>query len=87
LETRTDARAERGRRYSLSFILLLVILSKLCGEDTIAGITAWAHLRHESLAAFFDRPSLTIPHATTISRVLAALEDRDLHFPYSVTCY
>ena len=75
LDTLTDARALRGRRYSLSFILLLVILAKLCGEDTMAGIAEWAHLRQESLAAFFDRPSLTIPHATTIRRVLEALED------------
>jgi predicted transposase YbfD/YdcC len=77
LETLTDTRAARGRRYSLSFILLLVILAKLCGEDTMAGIADWAHLRREALAACFDYPSLTIPHATTISRVLDALDDWD----------
>lgn len=36
-----DARAKRGVRYSLALLLTLIVLAKLAGMTTLAGIADW----------------------------------------------
>ena len=45
LQTLSDVRKKRGRRYRLALILLLVVLAKLGGQDTPNGIADWINHR------------------------------------------
>jgi len=41
----TDKRHARGKRYRLEWVLVLVVLAKLSGEDQPTGIAEWVQLR------------------------------------------
>ena len=49
----TDHRHRRGIRYSLPRILMIAVLVKLAGEDTVDAIAEWARLRATELTACF----------------------------------
>jgi predicted transposase YbfD/YdcC len=65
----TDSRFRRGRRYRLEHVLLLVILAKLCGEDTPKAIAHWVSLRKEYLVRLLGLPRRSVPHPNTYRRV------------------
>ena len=65
-----DGRKARGKRYSLVTMLLLMLLAKLCGQDTPEAMADWAQQRREALAALLQLKRHTMPHATTYGRVL-----------------
>lgn len=67
----TDLRGINGRRYRLETVLMIVIMAKLCGEDTPFGIAEWAKNREEELIKLLglSRPSLPSHH--TYRRILA----------------
>jgi predicted transposase YbfD/YdcC len=67
----TDLRGVNGKRYRLETVLLIVILAKLCGEDTPLGIAEWAKHRQEELVRVLclSRPSMPSHH--TYRRILA----------------
>ena len=54
-----DKRQEKGKRYTIGILLMVVILAKLCGEDTPYGIAEWAKMRGKELQQlcthFFER--------------------------------
>ena len=66
-----DLRGVNGKRYRLETVLLIVILAKLCGEDTPFGMAEWAKNRQEELVKLLglSRPSLPSHH--TYRRILA----------------
>jgi len=70
LETIEDKRDPKGVRYPLVAVLVMVILSKLAGENEPRGIAEWVRLRKEMLIAALalNRPS--VPHPSTYSRIL-----------------
>lgn len=72
LETLTDKRKARGKRYPLALVLVLVVLAKLAGEDTPYAIAQWARLRQDQLveALSISRPGL--PSHNTYRRVLGS---------------
>jgi predicted transposase YbfD/YdcC len=70
-----DPRAARGVRYSLATLLVLLILAKLAGEDSMKGMSEWVRLRSQKLAGLLKLPRQTMPHQTTYERVLAELDD------------
>lgn len=72
LDQLTDTRKARGKRYSLSFILMLILLAKLAGEDTPKGIAEWIKLRCRQLLTAFNYPRDNVPSYNTIRRILAA---------------
>jgi len=72
-----DHRKARGKRYELVVVLILVILGKLAGEDTPAGIAEWARLRMESLVKALGLSRKAMPCYTTYSRVLGQAVDID----------
>ena len=49
LEQVKDQRDPRGVRYSLVTMLVLVVVAKLAGEDTIRAIADWVKLRADML--------------------------------------
>ncbi len=89
LQTLTDQRARRGRRYPLPLLLTIAVLAKLTGHHQVRAVADWASLRAEELAHLFHFARATMPHPTTWSRVLgtavdiAALEQElcDLVYP------
>ena len=69
-----DGRHKRGVRYSSALILTLIVLAKLAGMTTLAGIAQWVRLRAESLNEMLPNPQKSFPCAATYSNVLRALE-------------
>jgi predicted transposase YbfD/YdcC len=66
----TDKREARGKRYPLSFILLLIILAKLSGEHKPKGIADWIKARRAEIVSAFKRERKTVPALNTIRRTL-----------------
>jgi predicted transposase YbfD/YdcC len=69
-ETLTDQRSRRGIRYPLPQALTLILLAKLGGEDTVRGMATWLQHRAEELAQAMGLERASMPHRTTISRIL-----------------
>lgn len=67
----TDLRGANGKRYCLETVLMIMVMAKLCGEDTPFAIAEWAKNRQEELVQILclSRPSL--PHHNTYRRILA----------------
>ena len=67
----TDLRSANGKRYRLETVLMIVVMAKLCGEDTPFGIAEWAKHRQEELVKLLclSRPSMPSHH--TYRRILA----------------
>jgi predicted transposase YbfD/YdcC len=69
-----DERKRRGLRYALPIILLLVVLAKLCGEDTPYGIADWVKNRSEWLCEVLSLHYLRLPHHSTYRRIMKTHE-------------
>jgi hypothetical protein len=74
LETMQDVRKRRGIRYSLPTILLLIILAKVCGQDTPYGIADWVQHRRELLLDALHLKYSCLPHHSTYRRILESCE-------------
>jgi hypothetical protein len=70
-----DTRKRHGVRYQLSIILLLVVLVKLCGEDSPFGIADWVKNRSEWLCKTLSLSYSRFPHHSTYRRIMEAYED------------
>src|SRR5437763_2289017 len=69
-----DGRHKRGVRYSSALILTLIVLAKLAGMTTLAGIAEWVRLRAAWLNQVLPNPRESFPCAATYSNVLRALD-------------
>ncbi len=69
-----DVRKKRGIRYNLSVVLLLVVLAKLCGQDTPYGIADWAKNRNEWLRESLSLNYSKMPHHSTYRRIMVTYE-------------
>ena len=49
LQQMVDPRKARGKRYALPFLMVVILLAKLAGEDTPKGIAEWLKLRRGRL--------------------------------------
>jgi predicted transposase YbfD/YdcC len=77
LQTLSDSRKARGKRYALALILLLVLLAKLCRESHPSGIAEWAAQRAETLAEVLHLKRKKMPHHSTYRRILETVLDED----------
>lgn len=66
-----DQRHRRGKRYSLPFILVVIVMAKLAGENKPSGIAEWVEMRRRQLVAAFNCQRKTVPSLNTIRRTLA----------------
>lgn len=66
-----DSRDARGKIYPLSFVLMLVVLAKLAGEDKPSGIADWIRLRRRQLVVAFGYQRERVPCLNTIRTVLS----------------
>jgi len=67
----TDLRGVNGRRYRLETVLMIVIIAKLCGEDTPFGMTEWARHRQAALVTLLHLSRPNLPSHPTYRRILA----------------
>lgn len=70
-----DVRQARGQRYRLEFLLVLIILAKLAGQNKPKGIAEWIQLRRQQLVRAFQRKRNDVPSYNTIRRTLEGIED------------
>jgi len=68
-----DRRGERGRRYELAPLLLLIVFAKLAGEDTPSGIADWVAQRADDLRRALHLDWARMPHHNTVRRILAGV--------------
>jgi predicted transposase YbfD/YdcC len=79
LDQVNDKRQEKGKRYSIGILLIVVILAKLCGEDTPYGIAEWAKMRGRELQQLFGYHRQVFPSNKTLQRLAdTSLEDEEL---------
>src|SRR6266567_3245896 len=69
-----DGRHKRGVRYSSALILTLIVLAKLAGMTTLAGIAEWVRLRAAWLNQVLPNPRESFPCAATYSNVVRAVD-------------
>lgn len=67
----TDLRGANGKRYRLETVLMIVVMAKLCGEDTPFGIAEWAQHRQEELVKLLCLSRTSMPSHHTYRRILA----------------
>lgn len=65
----TDQRKRRGIRYPLVTLLVMMVMAKLCGEDTPSGIAEWVKHRAEQFAELLNLKRKKMPHHSTYRRV------------------
>ena len=75
LQTLSDKRKRRGRRYTLVLMLMIILLAKTCGENHPSGIAEWAKHRSELLVDWFKLKRKKMPHHMTYRRILAEIVD------------
>jgi predicted transposase YbfD/YdcC len=66
----SDPRDARGKQYPLALLLVLILLAKLCGENTPSGISDWVAFRVKELAELKLLPKKKAPCHMTYRRVL-----------------
>jgi predicted transposase YbfD/YdcC len=71
----TDPRKARGKRYSLVTLLVIILLAKLCGQDTPVEIADWARNHAQELIKLLKLKRRWMPHHNTIRRVFQSILD------------
>ena len=64
-----DKRQEKGKRYTIEILLMVVILAKLCGENTPYGMAGWAKMRAEELQTLLGYHRQVSPSNKTLQRL------------------
>lgn len=70
-----DKRKPRGIRYPLVVILVMMVMAKLCGEDTPSGIAEWVKYRGEQFRELLKLKRNSMPHHSTYRRIEAEVVD------------
>lgn len=75
LQELKDSRKPRGVRYPLVAVLVMMVMAKLCGEDTPSGIADWVKYRGEQFTDLLKLKRTTMPHHSTYRRIEAEVVD------------
>lgn len=76
-----DKREEKGKRYTIELLLMVVILAKLCGENTPYGMAEWARMRAAELQSLFGYHRRVSPSNKTLQRLAdTSVEDENVQF-------
>jgi predicted transposase YbfD/YdcC len=81
-----DRRKKQGLRYGLVIVLVMIVLAKLAGQDRVSGIAEWIRHRASLLAGMLVWKRKTVPHRTTLSRILGWAVDI-LEFEQAVSAF
>jgi predicted transposase YbfD/YdcC len=77
LQAVADYRSKRGRRYEAATVMVIVLLAKLAGEESVSGIAEWARFRAEWLQSALGLSRL--PCANTYAYICAHLDMCELN--------
>lgn len=69
----TDSRKARGKVYALETILLMMLLAKLSGEDSLRGMAQWLYERKIELAELLALKKERTPCRTTLRRIVTEI--------------
>ena len=69
LQELKDSRKPRGLRYQLVTVLVMMVMAKLCGEDTPSGIADWVKHRSEQIVEMLKLKRRSMPHHSTYRRI------------------
>lgn len=75
LQELKDRRKPRGIRYQLVTVLVMMVLAKLCGEDTPSGMADWVKHRGEQFTDMLKLQRQSMPHHSTYRRIEAEVVD------------
>ena len=70
-----DPRKAHGKRYSLTTLLVIIFLAKLCGKDRPDEIADWAKNHADELTELMKLRRRWMPHHNTIRRVFQNIVD------------
>ncbi len=71
LQNLRDKRKARGKRYSLTTVLMIVLLAKLSGANTPTAIAEWGVHHQNELEALLQIKPKRMPERSTYRRILA----------------
>jgi predicted transposase YbfD/YdcC len=77
LQAVTDRRCRRGRRYEAAKVMVIVLLAKMAGEESVNGIAEWARLRAAWLTEALGLRRL--PCANTYAYISAHVDAEELN--------
>ena len=75
LQELKDKRKPRGIRYPLIAVLVMMVMAKLCGEDTPSGMAEWVKHRGEQFVDYLNLKHKHMPHHSTYRRIEADVVD------------
>ena len=75
LQELRDYRKPRGMRYQLVTVLVMMVMAKLCGEDTPSGMAEWVKHRAEQFMDPLKLKRKSMPHHSTYRRIEAEVID------------
>ena len=74
-----DKRQDKGKRYTIEILLMVVILAKLCGEDKPYGMSEWVRHRAVQLQNLFGYHRQVSPSNKTLQRLMdTSVEDENV---------
>jgi hypothetical protein len=73
----TDERKARGKLYRLETVLMIIVMAKLCGADTLLAITDWGKNHAAQIAEWLHLERATMPSYSTYWRIMAHKVYRD----------
>ena len=77
-EQMSDHRQRRGVRYPLAIVLSLLVLGKLAGMTSFAGITEWVRWRANWLKEVLPLTRASLPCVSTYGNVLRSIEAEEM---------
>ena len=77
-EQMSDHRQKRGVRYPLAIVLSLLVLGKLAGMTSFAGIAEWVRWRANWLKEVLPLTRASLPCASTYGNVLRTIEAEEM---------
>lgn len=75
LQNLKDRRKPRGIRYPLVAVLVMMVMAKLCGEDTPSGMADWVKYRGKQFVDWLKLKRKSMPHHSTYRRIEAEVVD------------
>lgn len=78
-----DGRAARGKRYELAALLVVLVLAKLAGMQSLLGASEWIQDQQERLCAHLHLSWKRMPCANTYKYVLARLDSQQVNAQFA----
>lgn len=69
-----DPRQAQGRRYEWSYLVTLLALSLLAGQQRVRGMAQWVTERHDELVSLLQPRRQRVPSAATFHRLLRRID-------------